>query len=101
MIIWDMTLLAIETLLSVWGLVFTACMIALFGMLWSIWGGMWVLRVMTVLLFGTLVFILGQAGSSAWGSSLMLYLMPASISIIVSAVAAIGMGSAGIIRKLR
>ncbi|MEM6933310.1 MAG: hypothetical protein AAF526_06925 [Pseudomonadota bacterium] len=101
MIIWDMTLLAMDTLLTLWGAIFIACLIAFFGMLWSIWGPVWVLRAMTGLLFCTLIFILSQAGRSAWGASMMLYLMPAAIGIVSSAVIALCLGWTGMIRRLR
>ena len=80
-ILFDMTLLALETVFSPGGLLALAGMIVLLLVVRRAWGHHWVVPTAFGLSLVSVSFILFQVGQSAWGSGLMLYLLPSQIVI--------------------
>lgn len=88
MILGDMLLLGLEIWLTPWGLGATAILLVLFALLGLIFGAVRMLQVAGGLAFLSALFILSQAGQSAFGSGLMLYLIPTQYALAVAAAGA-------------
>jgi len=76
MILFDMVLLALEIWLGPTLLAVTAALCAIFIAIRTLLGLSWVINVALAVAGVSALFILSQAGQSAWGSNLMLYLLP-------------------------
>lgn len=75
-ILFDMVLLAVEIWLSSDMLAVTAGLCAIFLVVRAFFGTPWVVNLALGVAGISALFILSLAGQSAWGSSLMLYLLP-------------------------
>ena len=92
MILFDMILLALEIWLSVTWLAVTAGLFVMFlGV--RVWlSPSWMINVALAVAGVSALFILSQAGQSAWGANLMLYLLPIQFANAVAAVLAMLFG---------
>ena len=88
MILYDMALLALEIWLSFTWLGITAALCVVYIGVKVLAGASWMVHTALVVAAASALFILAQAGQSAWGANLMIYLLPIQIANAVALVAA-------------
>ena len=88
LILTDMVMLAAEIWLTAAGLGATAVLCAIYFAVQALLGTAWVVNTAMVVAGASAMFILSQAGQSAWGANLMLYLLPIQMANASAAVVA-------------
>jgi len=99
MILFDMVLLALEIWLGPTLLAVTAALCAIFITVRALLGTSWMVNMALVVAGVSALFILSQAGQSAWGSNLMLYLLP--IQLANAAAVAVALMAGAVWRHMR
>ena len=85
LILLDMVLLALEIWLSPIWLAVTVVLCAIFVAVRVLLGTVWMVHMALTVAGVSALFILSQAGQSAWGSNLMLYLLPIQFANVCGA----------------
>ncbi|MEM7060847.1 MAG: hypothetical protein AAF557_24975 [Pseudomonadota bacterium] len=93
MMLFDMVLLALEIWLSEVWLAMTGVLCAVFIAIRVVLGTTWMVNVALGVAGTSALFILSQAGVSAWGANLMLYLLPIQIANAAAVMLAFFVGS--------
>lgn len=94
-ILFDMVLLAVEIWLSPDMLQVTVALCAIFVAIRALLGVAWLINMALAVAGVSALFILSQAGQSAWGSNLMLYLLPIQLANAFAFAAALFAGALG------
>jgi hypothetical protein len=99
LILWDMFLLSLELLAQPPGLAAVTVLIVVLSVVRAMVGRYWQFQIALLLSIVSAAVILSQYSTSAWGTGLMIYLMPSQIAIWgvwgVVSLAAIGFAARG------
>lgn len=93
MILFDMVLLSLEIWLGPTLLAITGALCAIFMAVRAFLGTSWMINMALLVAGVSALFILSQAGQSAWGSNLMLYLLPIQMANAAAVAVALVVGA--------